>query len=259
MATVFTFSTDDGHPLDIKIADILSKNNANGTFYIPVNNREGRDVMPQQMMQEIGSLFEIGSHTKDHCPLKILSLEDARYQVIEGKRQLENMLGRNVVGFCYPRGSYFPKHVDIVRAAGFQYARNSMNLCFDAGPNPYEMSTTVQFYPHDRMTYLRNYVKNENWSKRHEGLWLALKQKDWLNRLYSLFEWSCQHGTMFHLWSHSWEIERLNAWQELDTFLAYVATCVPPENRLSNQQLAVRCYSDIPSTAKITHSNPLQS
>ncbi|NMM38851.1 MAG: polysaccharide deacetylase family protein [Glaciimonas sp.] len=258
MAAVFTYSTDDGHPSDMRIADLLSKNKVNGTFYIPVSNCEGRDVLSQQLIREIGSRFEIGSHTYDHYRLKNLTVADARYQIIEGKKQLENMLGTEVVGFCYPGGKYHAKHLEIVKTAGFQYARTTMNLCFDAGSNPYEMSTTFQFYPHDRTIYLRNYVKNGNWSMRHEGLWLALNQSNWIDRLYCMFDWSCQHNTMFHLWSHSWEIDALNAWQELDAFLAYVASRVPLEDRLSNLQLAVRCYSDV-GGAEIVQSNSLRS
>jgi peptidoglycan/xylan/chitin deacetylase (PgdA/CDA1 family) len=245
MSIVFTYSTDDGHPSDMKIAELLVKNNLNGTFFVPIRNQEGRDVLSLRAMREIGGRFEIASHTHDHYYLKRLTTVEAHYQIIEGKKQLEELLGKEVVGFCYPGGKYRPRHLDIVKAAGFRYARTTMNLCFDSGPNPYEMRTTFQFYPHDRIIYLRNYVKDGKWLMRHEGLRLALKSNHWIDRLYYLFEWSCRHGTVFHLWGHSWEIDELGAWQELDQFLAYVASRVAREDRLDNRQLAHRCYAKL--------------
>ena len=52
----------------------------------------------------------------------------------------------------------------MVRAAGFRYARTTVNLCFDPGTDPFQMPTTVQFYPHDRSVYLRNFAKAGGWA-----------------------------------------------------------------------------------------------
>src|SRR5450631_3068635 len=81
MATIFTCSTDDGHPSDLKMAELLKKHNLNGTFFIPIKNKEGRDVMSPLQIREIGRLFEIGSHTHDHCFLNSVDIEQARFQV----------------------------------------------------------------------------------------------------------------------------------------------------------------------------------
>lgn len=243
MDGVFSCSLDDGHPADMKAAELLRKREVNATFYIPIKNREGIKVLPESEIRQIGNEFEIGSHTYDHCYLKNLPIKDAHYQVMEGKKQLEDILGRQVTGFCYPGGKYRREHVDLVQNSGFRYARTTMNLCFDTGNIPFEMPTTFQFYPHDRNVYLRNFVKGGNWLNRHKGLRLALKHENWIDRLYALFEYSLQHGGVFHLWGHSKDIVELNAWPEFDQFLAYVAIRVLPKNRLSNEQLAARYFS----------------
>lgn len=247
MSVVFTCSTDDGYPSDMRMAELLSKNNLNGTFFIPIKNREGLDVLSQQQIRDIGSQFEIGSHTYDHCYLKNITINEAHYQITEGKKQLEDLLGKEIVGFCYPGGKYRQEHADLVKSAGFQYARTTMNLCFDAGENVFEIPTTCQFYPHHRTVYLRNFIKAGNWVKRHDGLRLALIKSNWIDRLYALFEYSCQRDGTFHLWAHSWEIDMLDAWQDLDDFLAYVTTKVATQDRLNNQQFASRFFQQTTS------------
>lgn len=242
MGAVFSCSMDDGHPSDMRAAELLSKNGLNATFFIPVRNREGRKVLSKTEIRAIGQLFEIGSHTYDHCFLKNLPAKEALYQVNEGKTQLEDMLGRKVYGFCYPGGKYRKEHTDIVAAAGFRYARTTVNLCFDTGDHPFEMPTTFQFYPHDRNVYLRNFIKGGNWSRRRQGLKLALSHPNWIDRLYALFDYSAQNGSVFHLWGHSKDIDELDAWNELDRFLAHVSRHVATSDRLSNERLAAKRF-----------------
>lgn len=238
MSAVFTFSTDDGHPSDLKMAELLNKNGLTGTFYVPITNREGLPVMEKAQMREIDRHFEIASHTFDHCYLKSVDLVEANHQIVEGKKKLEDMVGRVVTGFCYPGGKYRDAHAAMVQSAGFKYARTTMNLCFDAGTNRFEIPTTIQFYPHPKSVYLRNFVKAGRWNKRSEGLRFALRHDNWIERLYALFDHACKRDGIFHLWAHSHDIDRINAWDELDRFFGYVARKIPPQNRLSNQQLA---------------------
>jgi peptidoglycan/xylan/chitin deacetylase (PgdA/CDA1 family) len=242
MGTVFTCSIDDGHPSDMKMAALLDKHGLQGTFYIPIHNREGFDVMPAQRIRELASRFEIGSHTYDHCFLKYIDLTDSHYQVTEGKKQLEDILGRTVEGFCYPGGKYRPADVQIVKAAGFRYARTTMNLCFDIGRQSHEMPTTCQFYPHQRNVYFRNFASGGSWRLRRQGLRVAVSHENWTDRLYALFNHACLHGRVFHLWGHSRDIDQLDAWEDLDHFLEYVASRIPKQDRLTNGELAERYF-----------------
>jgi len=238
MSTIFTCSIDDGHPSDLRVADLLDKHGLNATFFIPIKNREGADMMTRQQIRDISKRFEVGSHTYDHCFLKGVPVEEAHFQITEGKRQLEDMLGKPVAGFCYPGGKYGPEHANLVQSAGFRYARTTMNLCFDTGVNAYEMPTTFQFYPHDRSVYLRNFAKSGQWTHRQSGLRLAMQHKDWMTRLYALFDHACQHGGTFHLWGHSQDIDKLAAWDQLDRFLGHVASRTAMQDRMDNGQLA---------------------
>jgi peptidoglycan/xylan/chitin deacetylase (PgdA/CDA1 family) len=237
---VFTCSLDDGHPSDMRAAELLVRHRLNGTFYVPITNSEGDAVLTASAIRALAQQFEVGSHTLDHCYLKRLPLAEARRQICEGKARLEDIVGHGVDGFCYPGGKYRQEHVGLVAAAGFRYARTVMNLHYDSGGLPFEMPTTLQFFPHHRNLYLRNFIRGGNWSRRQDALKVALRHEHWLDRLYALFDHAVEHGAVFHLWGHSLDIDRFGIWTEFDRFLAHVASCVPQRNRLDNGQLAAR-------------------
>jgi len=243
---IFTFSVDDGHPSDMKMADLLGRHDMPGTFYIPIVNDEGQKVLPPTLIRELGQRYEIGSHTFSHCFLNAVDLSQANLQITGGKTMLENVLGRAVAGFCYPGGRFRKEHVELVKYAGFAYARTTMNLCFDAGVDRYRMPTSFQFYPHDRAVYVRNFVRGGRWAHRFDGLQLILGRKAWIKRMYRLFDHAHANNTVFHLWSHSGDVDSLDAWDELEEFLAYVRECVPPTNRLCNGDLAALFFPPAP-------------
>lgn len=240
MGPVFTCSIDDGHPSDLKTAELLHKHGLQGTFYIPIRNCEGDAVLSDAQIGELGRHFEIGSHTYDHCYLKKVDIWRAYHQINDGKKKLEDLLGAPVNGFCYPGGRYCKRDVELVKACRFTYARTTMNLCFDAGSRPYEMPTTIQFYPHDRAVYLRNFLGSGQWHKRLGGLSLVMQHENWIHRLYALFDYACRRKGVFHLWGHSKQIDQLNAWKEFDGFLQHVASRIPASQCMSNAQLASR-------------------
>lgn len=244
---LFTCSLDDGHPSDMKAFALLQRHGIDATFYAPIKNREGARILSRADLREIAACFEIGSHTYDHTALPTLDPALSRFQVVEGKKKLEDILGHKIPGFCYPAGKYRMLDVDIVKNAGFEYARTTINLCFDNGSRIFEMPTTMQFYPHSQAVYLRNFIRAGRWPSRMAGLRIALAHEDWIRRLYALFEHACQQGGVFHLWGHAKDIDELNAWQKFDQFLGYVATRVAPEHRLNNGNLARQLNSALPS------------
>jgi peptidoglycan/xylan/chitin deacetylase (PgdA/CDA1 family) len=73
-------------------------------------------------MQDSG-VFEFGSHTMRHRCLTEIPLEDARWELTESKRRLEEKLGREVVGFAYPygAGAYDAPVRAAAREAGYRF------------------------------------------------------------------------------------------------------------------------------------------
>src|SRR6202011_3005986 len=123
-----TTSWDDGHPSDLRVADLLEKHGLSGTFYVPSTNSEGRPVMRSIEIAELGHRFEIGGHTQDHISLTETSPHLAATQIVANKHRLEDLLGREVWGFAYVRGRHNRIVRDLVAKAGYRYARTVTNL-----------------------------------------------------------------------------------------------------------------------------------
>lgn len=235
MQALFTSSWDDGHPLDLKLADLLAKHGFDATFFVPLSNREGLPVMTAAQMRSLhAGGFEIGSHTLDHCYLTTVDDSTAAAQIAQGKSELEQVLGRTVPGFCYPGGKHHARHVSMVRQTGFSYARHTVNFHTDVLPEPLLMPVGLQCYPHRRDVFLRNYARYGDWPRRTSMLVRVLRHADLAARLRDALDLVCRQGGVFHLWGHTWELDQFDGWALLDDFLRYASERIPPAQRLSN-------------------------
>ena len=216
---LITTSWDDGHPFDARVADLLAKHGASGTFYVPSRNVEGRPVMRAADVRRLGAGFEIGGHTEDHVSLVGLAPQAAAQQIAGNKRRLEDWLGREVSGFAYVRGHHNRAVRRLVEHAGFRYARTVRNLADSGGSDRFRMPTTIQFFAHADAIYVRNYLSGGPTPRRLALLRAVLAEEGLANRLVRVAAASLGAGRHFHLWGHSWELDEYDLWGELDRFL----------------------------------------
>jgi peptidoglycan-N-acetylglucosamine deacetylase len=228
----FTTSWDDGHPLDLRIAELLAKYELRGTFYVPRRNREGRAVLGKAELRELAAHHEIGGHTFDHVRLSAASLD----QIRRSKTAIEDELGRAIDGFCYPGGVHDAAIRAAVRDAGFCYARTIENLRFDVPRDPFQLATTLQFYPHSRLTYVKNLARG-HLRERARGFACVMRGHSLVATTCELLEAALASGTMFHLWGHSWELQEHGLWGELEAFFAFARDRVPRDQRVDNAAL----------------------
>lgn len=240
----FTTSWDDGHPLDLRIADMLSRHGLPGTFYVPLANREGGPVLGRDDIRSLDAAFEIGSHTRDHVYLKTIPAAAAAEQIADGRRLLEDSLGHAVSGFAYPGGKHDAAIRDAVARAGFAYARTTENFRIDLPPDSFRMPTTLQIYPHRRDIYVRNLVARGHLAARGPVFLRAICQADLFARLRDLFAHARQAGGIFHVWGHSREIGELDLWKPLDLFFAHVAERLSAGEGVPNGGLMPRREGD---------------
>jgi len=157
---VVTTSWDDGHPLDLRLAELLLKHNLPATFYVPL--RTERPTMSPAQIRELSANFEIGGHTLTHCDLNRVSLTVARTEIAGCKADLEQITGRPCLSFCFPRGHFRHQHLAEVRQAGFTLARTVELMSFDR-PRPVcgllLLPTSVQAHATGWPAQLRNGAK----------------------------------------------------------------------------------------------------
>lgn len=215
-----TTSWDDGYPSDLRLADLLDKHGAHGTFYVPNRNSEGRPVLNSADIRRIGQRFEIGGHTLDHVVLTKLPPARAHEQVVGNKHAMEDLLGRELRIFAYVRGRYDDTVIDIVKKTGFRFARTVKNLASHPGDDPFRIPTTTQFFAHTLATGLRNFVSGGATIRRAAVLSRIVGTPHLANRCTRAADTCARSGGYFHLWGHSWELDQHDLWDELDRLLS---------------------------------------
>jgi peptidoglycan/xylan/chitin deacetylase (PgdA/CDA1 family) len=225
-----TTSWDDGDLSDTKVAGILSRYKAKGTFYITKRYRENR--LSENQIRALSLEHEIGAHTLTHPNLTALSQEKDFEEIQGSKTWLEGIVGREVSLFCYPFGLYNATVASLVQKAGYRGARTTAHSHTELPTSAYEMPTTLHIYP---FPFRKNVSGGYYWGRllqpffeRYQGYrtlgvpWW--KMYSWLSAAKAAFDYGYKQGGVFHLWGHSWELERYGMWNDLESFLRYISS-----------------------------------
>jgi len=221
---IVTTSWDDGHPCDLRLAEMLSERGLGGTFYIPFAGPGGKPTLQPGDLRPLSRAgFEIGAHTMSHRTLAGMQCDQLWREVFRSKEALEQILGQDAVMFCYPRGRYDQGVVRAVREAGYLGARTTQMLAHSLQFNPFEMPTTLQAYPHPPLDYLKNLGRRKDLAGLCRYLTQWSRYGSWLELGKRLFDRVLREGGVWHLYGHSWEIDELGLWSQLRELLDYVS------------------------------------
>jgi peptidoglycan/xylan/chitin deacetylase (PgdA/CDA1 family) len=252
-ASYLTTSWDDGHPLDLKLAEMLAKYDMPATFYIPL--RCARPVLPPKAIRDLASRFEIGAHTIDHPDLRLSTPDRARLEIADSNSYIEDITGASCTVFAPPGGRYRRSHLAMVREAGYRGMRtvellNTEHPVRDHGIA--RLPTTLQVYRHSPATYIRNAAK-----RLHPGnllTYLAHAHRRTLERAAeSLIAEVLRNGGVFHLWGHSWEIEECGLWPTLESILKYLRESAGRCRLVSNGALSDGTLQHEPFAGTVSH------
>jgi len=196
---VITTSWDDFTEQDERLVQLLLEYRIPAIFYIPYNAllREGA----MRLAKRVSKRFGIGSHTVNHKILTKISNDELTEEVFGSKQLLESSLEIPINSFCYPRGRYNQKVINVVKEAGYTSARTVDVLNTDILTDPYRIKTTIHAFS-GRQEY-----KGDCWVD------IGLRKLDEVLLC----------GGYFHLWGHSKEIEKNKEWTNLEWFLSYLS------------------------------------
>jgi peptidoglycan/xylan/chitin deacetylase (PgdA/CDA1 family) len=107
-------------------------------------------------------LVELGSHTLRHTSLAEASAEEALDEMTASKAALEEIIGRPVTAFAYPKAGYSAAAPDAARRAGYDYAVTSGDL---GGWTPYDLRREPIDALDGRLTF----------ALKTRGLWKGLR------------------------------------------------------------------------------------
>ena len=237
--SIVTTSWDDGDLMDLKLAEMLGKHRVPATFYLAIDNSERRCLDGPQI-QRIARDFDVGAHTYHHLDLTKIPIEKAQNEILDGKIQLEQITGKRISAFCYPMGKYNRAVVQLVKAAGFSGARtiqiNTRHIpdCFKAG-------TMVNAKNYSPTRHFRHSLAAFDFNLTLFILQKNLCFKNWDQIAIQTLDFVVNHGGIWHLWGHSWEVDENRDWEKLRQVFQMIESLPPQVSKLSNTELLQNC------------------
>jgi peptidoglycan/xylan/chitin deacetylase (PgdA/CDA1 family) len=234
-----TTSWDDGHPLDQRVAELLTKHGLAGTFYTP--RRWSRPTMDEHQLRGLADAgFELGGHTIDHVVLTEVPDAVASAQIRDCRSWLSDVSGQACGMFCPPRGRFTARHTACIHDAGFVGYRTvelwSMDRSRRSEHGLLELPTTIQAHPHRSIAVLRNLIKRGAAVNLCHFLRLGLG-RGWVRQLEKVLHRAAAQGGTLHLWGHSWEVEEHQQWARLEEGLRLLGAAARDHRTMTNGAL----------------------
>jgi peptidoglycan-N-acetylglucosamine deacetylase len=220
-----SFAWDDGSIEDLKMMDLSLNYNIPAIFFIPVTNSE-RSVLPESEVKAIArNGFEIGAHTYSHSYLTYLTLTKADTELISGRDFYEQLLGKEILHFCFPGGKYNDKLTEMAKNY-FKSARTADTGAI-VSENAFIIKPTFHFFNRGKKSLVYNSFKNSSvinyLTMRNvfsRGYFTFLK-----NIIADLNDYKETYRII--IWGHSWEIEKFSLWCELEDFFQWLIRDYP--------------------------------
>lgn len=230
-----TISIDDGHPEDLRVAELLTKYNLAATFYMPVHNPE-HPVMSPAQMRELARRFEVGGHTMHHVALNGLPESKVWSEISDGKAWLEDTLGKPLQSFCYPMGKHNARIAALVKKAGFLGARTCWWNRHEFPHDPFAWGVSTQAHNHSKAVQVRHALLEQNFRGLLNFLSIYKSATDWATHFGHALERVQAKGGVAHLYLHSWEISECGEWEKLESVFRLISQ-QPAMHRVTNGEL----------------------
>lgn len=216
---VLTTSWDDGHRCDVRLARMLKEHGLKATFYVTPENQEfgKEDLLSRPEIRALSQDFEIGAHSMTHRRLPTISAAEAAREITESKAVLEQVTGQEIKVFCYPGGAYTKLHVQMVKDAGYRYARTVARHTFTM-TDPYQAGTSVHAYNHGLGFDLWRTARFAKFQPVK-----VLRCLEWDALAKAMFDQVIKTGGIYHIWGHSWEIDQHDDWERLESVFRYIS------------------------------------
>jgi peptidoglycan-N-acetylglucosamine deacetylase len=228
---IFTTSWDDGYASDLRIADVLEKYGAKGTFYVCPQDQHEQNMLTEKQMRELSTRHELGAHTMKHPRLAKIDPVKAEADILESKKWIESVSGKQCDMFCYPYGSLNSEVKKMVNRSGFTGARTTSELQY-IGNDPYELPVSIHLYPmpmRPKFSRWWHFIDlfgpiRFRWKRLNEIGIPVIARRNWQSLARALFIKALENDEpFFHLWGHAHELDGYKKWDELESFLAFVA------------------------------------
>lgn len=179
------FYVDDGDQYDLIVASMLEEYGFKGIFYIATMNT-AVNVMTAEHIKRLSEQHEIGSHTLSHPLLTKLTPEHQVAEILSGKEELEEIIGKPVTKFAYPRGWFNEEVISSVRTCRIKEARTMKQGTTDAVKFNGNMTVSVSVHFHPDKFHLWREKYYEAKRKGDKG-YFGVTCHGWELKKYNLF------------------------------------------------------------------------
>ena len=205
----FTMSYDDGTIHDRRFVKILNScgikatfNLNSGFFGLERKNLNGPlagldvSVIGEEEVMPLYEGHEIAGHGFTHAGPTAVGTSYFMNETIRDKAELERITGRLVRGYAYPFGTYNDDVKQVIRLAGYHYARTVVSTGkFDIPADFLEWNATCHHNDPKLMELAESFCKND---------------------AFSMFR------KLFYVWGHSYEFAGDNSWDKIEAFCRYM-------------------------------------
>jgi peptidoglycan/xylan/chitin deacetylase (PgdA/CDA1 family) len=214
-----SFSWDDGALEDLKLMDLALKYKMPGMFFIPAINNERRVMNRGEIMTLSGNNFEIGSHTYSHIYLTQLPIKKAEDEIVNGKNYLQDLLGKEILHFCFPGGKSNTALIDFSKRH-FNSARTADTGSF-VNIGEFLIKPTFHLYNRGKKSLFYHSLIN---TSLFQTTIKHIKSNDYFNLIQSIIQDLASSNKQYNIliWGHSWEIEKYNYWKKLEELFAFI-------------------------------------
>lgn len=124
-AKALTMSYDDGVIFDEKLIEIFNRYGIKGTFHLNAGlfGKRFWDRLPRERICDLYKDHEISAHGYTHQRLTDISDENVVSEIIQDRKELEEITGTPIRGMSYPFGDTNRRVTGILSTLGIEYAR----------------------------------------------------------------------------------------------------------------------------------------
>lgn len=190
-----TMSYDDGRIYDRRLVEIFNRYGIKGTFHLNSCFLDNPGYVSRSEVKSLYAGHEVACHTASHPTIARCPMTEVIRQVLDDRKNLEDLTGYPVRGLSYPNGSYNKAIQSVLPSLGIAYSRIVGDTHdFGLPKNLYEWKATC----HHTNRLMEN-----------------------LNSFLSLHK--TQYLYLMYVWGHSYEFHDNNDWDSIENFCRQAA------------------------------------
>lgn len=192
---VVTFSYDDGHQNDERLAELFNKYGVRSTFHLNGIKFINASDDDKAALRKRYAGHEVACHTLRHGWPSRMPMQSVVTEVMEDRRILEDIFGYPIIGMSYPSGSFDEASVMAMKACGIVYSRTALSNKNFAIPEDF-MRWHPTCHHRDALPLCEKFMADID--------------SEWVR-------------PMFYIWGHAHELRSEDDWEYMEKVVASVA------------------------------------